>query len=452
MSEDIIVRDVTKIERIGTHSHIKGLGLLPNLEPLEEGDGLVGQMKARRAAGLVVQLIKQGKIAGRSILITGEPGSGKTALAKGISASISENVPFVSITGSEVYSMSMRKTEFLMQAFRKAVSVHIKEEAEVLKGEVTALIIERPSNGIGDKTGTITLKTTDMESEYKLGSKMAESLFKENIVIGDVIMIDKLNGTVTKLGRSYSHQGDYDAVGSQFRFVQCPSGEIQTKTETVHYLSLHEIDAMNSSKGGYMSIFSGDTGEISDEVRKQITKKVNEWKEEKKADVVPGVLFIDEAHTLDLECFSFINCCLETENAPILIMATNRRHGLVKGSNITAPHCLPTDLLDRCLIIRTNAYTRDEKLNIVKLKAKSDDIDVSGEGIDKLLRSICSKNTLRYVMNIVTLANQLSMKLKQEKLSKEAISRTFTLFVDPERSAHTLLEQANDFINDDSIV
>ena len=69
---------------------------------------------------------------------------------------------------------------------------------------------------------------------------------------------------------------------------------------------------------------SGDTGEIKGEVREQINDKVAEWREEGKAEIVPGVLFIDEVHMLDIECFSFLNRALETDMAPVLIMATNR--------------------------------------------------------------------------------------------------------------------------------
>ena len=36
------------------------------------------------------------------------------------------------------------------------------------------------------------------------------------------------------------------------------------------------------------------------------------------------VLFIDEVHMLDIECFSFLNRALESDMSPILIMATNR--------------------------------------------------------------------------------------------------------------------------------
>lgn len=44
------------------------------LTPLPESDGLVGQLKARRAAAVITHMIKEGKIAGRAVLIAGQPG------------------------------------------------------------------------------------------------------------------------------------------------------------------------------------------------------------------------------------------------------------------------------------------------------------------------------------------------------------------------------------------
>jgi RuvB-like protein 2 len=67
----------------GAHSHIRGLGLNDSLEARNVSQGMVGQVKARRAAGLILELIKEGKIAGRALLIAGQPGTGKTAIAMG---------------------------------------------------------------------------------------------------------------------------------------------------------------------------------------------------------------------------------------------------------------------------------------------------------------------------------------------------------------------------------
>jgi len=44
---------------------------------------MVGQLKARKAAGVILRMIQQGKIAGRAILIAGPPSTGKTAIAMG---------------------------------------------------------------------------------------------------------------------------------------------------------------------------------------------------------------------------------------------------------------------------------------------------------------------------------------------------------------------------------
>ena len=42
------------------------------------------------------------------------------------------------------------------------------------------------------------------------------------------------------------------------------------------------------------------------------------------AELVPGVLFIDEVHMLDIECFTYLNRALEATFAPVVIFATNR--------------------------------------------------------------------------------------------------------------------------------
>ena len=38
------VKDVTRIERIGTHSHIRGLGINESLDPRLRAQGMVGQV------------------------------------------------------------------------------------------------------------------------------------------------------------------------------------------------------------------------------------------------------------------------------------------------------------------------------------------------------------------------------------------------------------------------
>ena len=45
------VRDLTRIERIGAHSHIRGLGLDDALEARAVSQGMVGQAKARKVRG-----------------------------------------------------------------------------------------------------------------------------------------------------------------------------------------------------------------------------------------------------------------------------------------------------------------------------------------------------------------------------------------------------------------
>lgn len=59
----------------------------------------------------------------------------------------------------------------------------IREESEIIEGEVVEIQVERPATGVGTKVGKLTLKSTDMETIYDLGNKMIEALMKEKVNI-----------------------------------------------------------------------------------------------------------------------------------------------------------------------------------------------------------------------------------------------------------------------------
>ncbi|KAF1803496.1 RuvB-like 2 [Mucor lusitanicus] len=437
-------KDLLKMERVGAHSHIRGLGLDDTLEPRATSQGMVGQLKARKAAGVILRMIQAGKIAGRAVLIAGPPSTGKTAIAMGMAQALGTDVPFTMLAASEIFSLEMSKTEALTQAFRRSIGVRIKEESELIEGEVVEIQIDRSMTG-GSKTGKLTLKTTDMETIYDLGNKMIDSLNKEKVMAGDVIAIDKASGRISKLGRSYARARDYDAMGSDTKFVQCPEGELQKRKEVVHTVSLHEIDVINSRTQGFLALFSGDTGEIKSEVRDQINTKVAEWREEGKAEIVPGVLFIDEVHMLDIECFSFLNRALEDDMAPVVIMASNRGITNIRGTKYKSPHGIPVDLLDRMLIISTNPYEEKEVKEILNIRCQEEDVEMTDDAKDVLTR-IGTETSLRYSIHLITAANLVARKRKAPAVDVQDIKRVYSLFLDEKRSVQYLKDYQDQYM------
>lgn len=93
-------------------------------------------------------MVKEGKIAGRAVLIAGPPSTGKTAIAMGMAQSLGPDVPFTMVASSEIFSLEMSKTEALTQAFRKSIGVRIKEESEIIEGEVVEIQIDRSVTGV----------------------------------------------------------------------------------------------------------------------------------------------------------------------------------------------------------------------------------------------------------------------------------------------------------------
>ncbi|CAG0892361.1 unnamed protein product [Cyprideis torosa] len=187
------IRDLTRIDRIGAHSHIRGLGLDGSMLPRPNSEGMVGQRRARRAAGVLLQMVKEGKLAGRAVLLAGQPGT----------------------------------------------------ETEVIEGEVVEVQVDRPATGMGARIGKLHLRSTEMETTYDLGNKMIEAVMKEKIQAGDVVAIDKASGKISRLGRSFTRARDYDATGPMTKFVACPEGEIQKKREVTHTVHMLDVECFS---------------------------------------------------------------------------------------------------------------------------------------------------------------------------------------------------------------
>ena len=75
---------------------------------------------------------------------------------------------------------------------------------------------------------------------------------------------------------------------------------------------------------------------------------------------------------LDIECFSFLNRALESELAPVMILATNRGITTIRGTNYKSPHGIPIDLLDRLLIVPTQPYSEKEIREILRIRYSKD--------------------------------------------------------------------------------
>ena len=198
-----------------------------------------------------------------------------------------------------------------------------------------------------------------------------------------------------------------------------------------------------------MALFAGDIGEIKPEVREQIDQKVAEWREEGRAEIVPGVLFIDEVHMLDIECYSFLNRALESDQAPVVVMATNRGITKIRGTNYVSPHGLPIDLLDRSLIITTTPYNDKELAKILETRCQEEDVELTESGM-KLLTKIAKECSLRYGIHLITTANLVAQKRKSAEVDVQDIRKVYGLFVDVKRSVQFLKEYETEFMFSDT--
>lgn len=221
-----------------------------------------------------------------------------------------------------------------------------------------------------------------------------------------------------------------------------PKGDVHKRKELVQDVTLGDLDAANARPQGGQDIMSvmgslvksGRT-EVTEKLRREVNKVVKGYVDQGVAEVVPGVVFIDEVHMLDIECFTYLNALLESPMAPTVILATNRGNALVRGTtDIVAPHGIPVDLLDRCLIVKTDGYSHDEVAKVVQLRADVEGLQLGSGVLDRLAKR-GETSSLRYALQLLTPASILATLAGRKQIEQEDINEMGELFLDAKTSA-----------------
>jgi RuvB-like protein 1 len=165
--------------------------------------------------------------------------------------------------------------------------------------------------------------------------------------------------------------------------------------------------------------------------------------------VIPGVLFIDEVHMLDVSCFSFLQACLESPLCPVVILATNRglthvRNNLSSANVVSplSPHGIPMDFLDRLLIVPTRPYSREEVVSILQLRAQSEQVPLPlSWAVCDALSEVALRTSLRYAAQLLKPAALCAECAGRNQLTPEDIAEVDGLFLDGKASAKLLHER-----------
>jgi RuvB-like protein 1 len=265
------------------------------------------------------------------------------------------------------------------------------------------------------------------------------------VSVGDVIYIEANTGAVKRVGRSDAYATEFDLEADEY--VALPKGDVQKRKEVVQDVTLHDLDMANARPQGGQDIMSvvgqlvrGRRTEVTEKLRSEINRVVDKYIQQGIAELVPGVLFIDEVHMLDMECFAYLNRALESPISPHVILATNRGMCTIRGSEIDgeagtiAPHGVPVDLLDRCLIVRRE---------VIGIRTRTEGIALDGAALDALT-ALGRETSLRFALQLIAPASVLANTGGRSEIALQDVQTARLLFNDARTSARALSSSAMD--------
>ncbi len=215
---------------------------------------------------------------------------------------------------------------------------------EVYEGEVTELVPEEAENPLGGYGKTIshlilTLKSARGTKKLRLDPSIYEAIQKERVTPGDVIYVEANTGACKRVGRSDAYATEFDLEAEEY--VPVPKGDVHKKKEIVQDVTLHDLDIANARPQGGQDVMSmmgqlmkAKKTEITDKLRGEINKVVSRYIDQGIAELVPGVLFIDEV-------------CRYVHSAPLITNRSTGSHARHRMFHLPQPRSRITHLPHR---------------------------------------------------------------------------------------------------------
>ena len=136
---------------------------------------------------------------------------------------------------------------------------------------------------------------------------------------------------------------------------------------------------------------------------------------------------------------------LKLSSVAVLLCVVDTLDCAVRGTDISSPHGIPVDLLDRLLIIKTHTYTRAEMKAILEIRAEVEAIGIEPVALEALA-TVGEQTSLRYVVQLLTPAKILAQTNGRGKIAEADIRETNQLFLDAKTSARMLAEHHDKYL------
>ena len=249
------------------------------------------------------------------------------------------------------------------------------------------------------------------------------------------------------MGRCDAYATEFDLEAEEY--VPLPKG-VHKKKEIVQDVTLHDLDNANAEPQGGQDIMSvmgqmmkSKKTEITEKLRQEINKVVNRYIDTEWRNSCPACSSSTRC-TCSTSSASGPQPRVESSLAPIVIFATNRGICEIKGTDMSAPHGVPVDLLDRLVIIRTLPYTAEEMVKILAVRAAT-------EGCRWTRRASPPRGRRRrrqsaHAVQLLTPAAVLA-KTSEGEITLGDLEECGELFLDAKASAKLLTEQADKYLS-----